>query len=186
MNVNKRGFLKAGSVLAIISAVFMLMTGGVLMSSVALVNEDFILDTYTEEIGYTRYIDADGSYYIEYFEDEDDLQPQRVEDDEIRLIAKITKVVLIVLSVVTIGLAVAQFVFAILISKNLKKDKSSKKQIITMLVLSILTSTTITAAFMIVALCLKDKPKATLENINEIAENQNVVNLQQKEDNKEE
>ena len=52
--------------------------------------------------------------------------------------------------------------------KDVKKNISSKKHIITLLVFSILSNSTLTMAFMIVALCIKDK-KVTLENINEIA-----------------
>ena len=106
--------------------------------------------------------------YIEYFEDEDDLRPTIVQDDEILLTAKIAKGAIIAMSVITIGIAIVQYIFGSKILKDVKKNIASKKHIITLLVFSILSNSTLTMAFMIVALCIKDK-KVTLENINEIA-----------------
>lgn len=168
MTATKRGFLRAGGVLALVASVFLALMGFVLVGATATIDEDFIIDTYKTEDGFAYVEEAEGGYHIEYFEDDDDLLPTIVKDDEIQLIAKLSKVVLAVMSVFIIGLAVAQFIFAILILSKLSKEKSSKKQIITLLVLSILTGSMLTAAFMIVALCLKDK-KPTLQNINEIA-----------------
>ena len=177
MTTTKKGFLKAGSIIAIISAVLSALLSFVFIFSATMIDEKFILETYETELGYTYVEEADGSYYIEYYEDEDDVmygQKVKVTEDEIELIATISKALLIALSVFVVGLSAAQFIFAILILNKMGKDKSSKAQIITLLVLSIITGTMLTTAFMIVALCLKDKPKATLENVTEIAAEQNL------------
>lgn len=188
MNQTKKNFLKAGSIIAIVSAVFMLFTGISFVSSVGVVNEELILNTITYETDYQKLENADGSYYIEYFEDEDDLRPQRLEQKDIQDIVKIAKVALIVISVVIFAVSIVQFIFGVKILKNLKKEIGKKSHIITLLVFSILTDTILTTAFMIVALCIKDK-KVTLENINDIAaqsgEQLTIEQLEKTEENKE-
>ena len=168
MNPTKRSFLKAGAILAIISAVFMVFTGISMFTLSNSVNEKFILEMYEMEYQYVKVPELDGGYHIEFFEDEDDLRPTIVQDDEIIMTAKIAKGAIIILSVITFGIAVVQYIFGNKILRNVKKNIASKKQIITLLVFSILSNSTLTMAFMIVALCIKDK-KVTLENINEIA-----------------
>lgn len=188
MNQTKKNFLKAGSIIAIVSAVFMLFTGISFVSSVGVVNEELILNTITYETDYQKFENADGSYYIEYFEDEDDLRPQRLEQKDIQDIVKIAKVALIVISVVIFAVSIVQFIFGVKILMNLKKEIGKKSHIITLLVFSILTDTILTTAFMIVALCIKDK-KVTLENINDIAaqsgEQLTIEQLEKTEENKE-
>ena len=188
MNPAKRSFLKAGAILAIISAVFMVFTGISMFTLSNSVNEKFILEIYEMEYQYVKVPELDGGYYIEYFEDEDNLRPTIVEDDEIILTAKIAKGAIIAMSVIIIGIAVVQYIFGSKILKDVKKNIASKKHIITLLVFSILSNSTLTMAFMIVALCIKDK-KVTLENINEIAsqsgEQLTIDQLENTEDNKE-
>jgi len=188
MNPTKRSFLKAGAILAIISAVFMVFTGISIFTLSSSVDEKFILEMYEMEYQYVKVPELDGGYHIEYFEDEDDLRPTIVQDDEILLTAKIAKGAIIAMSVITIGIAIVQYIFGSKILKDVKKNIASKKHIITLLVFSILSNSTLTMAFMIVALCIKDK-KVTLENINEIAsqngEQLTIDQLENTEDNKE-
>lgn len=177
MTTTKKGFLKAGSIISIIAAVLSALMSFIFISAATMIDEKFIIETYENEAGYAYFEDADGSYYIEYYEDEDDVilgVKQKVTDDEIQLIATASKTILIVLTVFVLGLSIAEFIIAILILNKLSKNESKKGLIIALLVLSIISGTMITSAFMIVALCLKDKPKATLENINEIATEQTV------------
>ena len=188
MNPTKKNFLKAGGIIAIISAVFLIFTGFSCISALSMVDEENILSTITYGIDYEYFENEDGSYYIEYFEDEDDLRPERLEQKDIQDMVKIAKGVLIGFSVLIFAISLVQFIFAVKILKNLKKGISKKSHIITLLVFSILTDTILTAAFMIVALCIKDK-KVTLENINEIAsqngEQITIEQLTQTEQNKE-
>ena len=175
MTKTKKVFLKAGSILAIVSSIFMALLGFIFIPSAALISEDFIIDTYTTEIGYTKYIAEDGSYYIEYYEDEEDYAlgiKQKVTEEDIELIATVSKTLLIVAAVLCIGFGIAEFVIGLLLLIKTNKDKTSKPLIITLLVFSVLTGSMLILAFMIVALCLKDKPKVTLENVNEIANNE--------------
>ena len=111
MNPTKRSFLKAGAILAIISAVFMVFTGISMFTLSNSVNEKFILEMYEIEYQYVKVPELDGGYHIEYFEDEDDLRPTIVEDDEIILTAKIAKGVIIAMSVITIGISRISAVF---------------------------------------------------------------------------
>lgn len=176
MTSTKKGFLKAGSILSIIASVSMALTGMVFLGISSLINEKFILKTYETETGYAYFEDTDGDYYIEYYEDEDDIvlgEKVRVTEDEIELIVEVSKAISLMLAVFILGLAISQFVISILILNKMSKDKSSKGLIIALLVLSIITGSMLTAAFMIVALCLKDKKQPTLENINEIAAENN-------------
>lgn len=185
MTKTKKGFLKAGSIISIIAAVLSALMSFIFIAAANMIDEKFILETYETEIGYTYVEESDGGYYIEYYEDEDDLHATTVTDDEIQLIVTASKTILIVLTVFVLGLSVAEFVIAILILNKLSKNESKKGLIITLLVLSILSGTMLTTAFMIVALCLKDKPKATLENINEIAIEQTVETEKPSENNEE-
>jgi len=190
MNTTKKSFLKAGAIVAIVMACFTLFSGISIALSFNLINEKTIIDTITYELDADYYEDAEGNYYIEYFEDEDDIRPERIEQEDIKTYTKLAKVFVVVASIVVIGVAIAQYIFGVKILKNLKKNISKKGHIITLLVLSILTNTMVTMAFMIVALCIKDTQKVTLQNINEIAsqsgEQLTIDQLEQEEQNKEE
>ena len=64
MNPTKRSFLKAGAILAIISAVFMVFTGVSMFLLVNSINEEFILEMYKMEYQYTKVPELDGGYHI--------------------------------------------------------------------------------------------------------------------------
>lgn len=169
MSTNKKGFIKAGSVLAIVSGAFIIMFSFILLLAGFAIDEQFVIDTYKTEPGYQYVEEADGGYHIEYNDVEDGiLLVETVTDDEIQLIVTVSKVMLFTITAFCFGLSVAEIVIASIMLNKLKKNESKKSLIITMLVLSVLVGGILTTAFMIVALCLKDK-KPTLENINEIA-----------------
>lgn len=185
MTSTKKGFLKAGSIIAIISAVLTALFSFIFIGVASIIDEELILESYETEIGYAYYEETDGGYYIEYYEDEDDLHVTVVKDEDIKQVVKFTKIVLFGMSIFVLSLSIAQFVMAILILSKMSKDKSSKGQIIALLVLSAISGTIVTAAFMIVALCLKDRPQATLENVKDIAAEQTTT-IQESKENKEE
>jgi len=182
MTSTKKGFLKAGGILAIIASVSIALFGMSFFGISNMLNEKLILETYKTESGYAYFEDADGNYYIEYYEDEEDIltgEKMRVTEDEIELAVQFGKAILTVLAIFILGLAIAQFIISILVLNKMSKDKSSKGLIIALLVLSIITGSMLTSAFMIVALCLKDKKQPTLENISEIAAENTLTEIKE-------
>lgn len=176
MSSTKKGFIKAGSILAIVASSFVILFSFIFVLAGFSVNEDFVIETYKTEPGYQYVEELDGGYYIEYNESEGSgWVTQTVTDDEIQLIVTVTRVILFTISAFCLGLAVAEMVISIIMLNKLKNNESKKGLIITLLVLSLLVGGIITTSFMIVALCLKDK-KPTLENINEIASENKIEN----------
>lgn len=159
----KKGFLKAGSIIGVIASTFLIIFGIVFFSATSLISEQDIVDSYSSEPGYNYYPETDGSYTIEYLEDG---EVYTITSEEIKMMTNVVKAVLIVLGFCCLGYAVALLVMSILVLKNANRDLAKKGQIITLLVLSALMGSVLPMAFMIVALCIKDK-KPTLENINE-------------------
>lgn len=163
MSGTKKGFLKAGSILGIVVASLLMLASVVVFSSIAMVSEEFILDSYSLEPNYNYYEEADGSYWIEYTEDGQEIT---VSDEEIEIVTDLARTTMIVIGAIFLGFAVAMLVMSIIVLKGANREQSKKGAIITLLVLSALIGNVLIMAFMIVALCLKDK-KPTLENINE-------------------
>lgn len=175
MTETKKNFIKTGSILAVIASIFIALFGFVMIPVACLIDEDFVIATYKSEPGYAYHEELDGGYYIEYTDVEDGIvQVYKVTDEDIKLVATVGRVMSILIATFCIGLGVAEFVLAVLIMNKLAKNKQNKGLIIAMLVISGLTGSVVTFAFMIVALCLKDK-KPTLENINEIAMQNQVI-----------
>ena len=54
MNPTKRSFLKAGAILAVISAVFMVFTGISMFTLSSSINDNFILEMYEMEYQYVK------------------------------------------------------------------------------------------------------------------------------------
>ena len=164
MTENKKNFIKAGSILAIIMAAFFIITGICLIPAGAKVTEESIIQALVEEDEGIYYDNADGTYYIEFPED-----GIKMTQEDVKWIENATRKFSIVIGLIIILFESACLTIAILNLVKLDKGEYKKGLIIASLVLAILNGNTITMAFMITVLCIKDKPKPTLENINEIA-----------------
>lgn len=164
MSATKKGFLKAGAILGIVFSSIMALFGIIMFSSMDIVTEDMVKNSYSIEQNYTLYEDVDGSYTIEYTDEEG--QTIVVSQEEVQLVVKVSKIVLLVIGLIIVGYSVAVMAVSILILKKVNKEVNPKGLTITLLVLSALMSSVLIVSFMIVALCLKDK-KPTLENIDE-------------------
>lgn len=164
MSATKKGFLKAGAILGIVVSSIMALFGMIMFSSMDIVTEDMVKNSYSIEQNYALYEDVDGSYTIEYTDEEG--QTIVVSQEEVQLVVKVSKIVLLVIGLLIVGYSVAVMVVSILILKKVNKEVNPKGLTITLLVLSALMGSVLIMVFMIVALCLKDK-KPTLENIDE-------------------
>lgn len=82
-------------------------------------------------------------------------------EEQIQAIVELMKMMFNVMSFYIIALAIATIPVAIKVMKN--TGNNNKGAIIALLVLSIFTANNITFAFMIVALCLKNKPVEVVE-----------------------
>lgn len=170
MSSTKRGFVKAGGILAIVASSIALLFSLIVLCISFVINEAFIVEIFKADSDY-RYVEGvGGSYYFELIdttgvESEDEII---IKSEDIELMVTTVKAVVLCSVAYCLGMSIAEMVLAILILNKLNKNEVKKGSIIALLVVSLLTGGIITAGFMIVVLCLKDK-KPTLENINEIA-----------------
>ena len=158
MNKTKKGFLTAGSIIAIISAILGILVSILLFSFGAGLKEKHIIEIYKMDEACEYHENADGSYYIIDIDEETGAETI-LKESEIELVVKIVKGFLIVAACLEIGFGVAMMIVAIQLLKATNKNEEKKGKTIALLVLSALTGEVLTLAFMIVALCLKNKQK---------------------------
>ena len=139
MNKTKKGFLIAGGILAIIGAVFAIITG----FSIAGLTIESIREGLLENAMY---------YTEEEFE------------SYVALVYNLVQIV----GYLTIVLSIINLVLGLLILVRTSNETITKKIIITELVFAILGGGMLTMAFMIAALCIKDKPDDTHDPIQTI------------------
>ena len=156
MTTTKKGFLKAGTIIGIISACLGMIFSIFLLVVGTKLQEKHIVEIYKLDTDCQYFENEDGSYY---FKDIDlELGEEEIIDEkDIEISTKIIKNMLIVASCADFVLS---FILLILSSKLLSKTKNdvySKNLTISMIVLSAITGEIIVMALMIVALCLKNK-----------------------------
>lgn len=170
MNSTKKGFIKAGTILSIVMSAFLIITGFVMFGISSLITEQNLYEVYESQAGYTITNNPDGSYEITYTDENGILQT--ITQSELQTVAKVAKSVVNVCAVVILAGAIASMTVSILLLSKVNKGKSQTGLIIANLVLDILFVGWISAAFMIVSLCLKDNiqdKKPTLDNIDTFA-----------------
>ena len=168
MTRTKRTFLYAGWILGILSSIFMLLSGVVfLIGAKAVITKDLFVESYFEDTkNYTAY-DAsnqitDNIDEVAYFVSNSS-QNEKFTIKDIETSAKILKTVVIFLGCILVGLGIAEMAFGILVINVAAKGSNKLASIITLLILSAVTGNLLTMAFMIVGLCLKNKPEITIE-----------------------
>ena len=136
MSRTKKGFLYAGTILAIIEAVFILIFGLILAGAPQVVNLQFMKDIIAEaEINY------------------------EFTDEQLLELIPTIKTALVVSSVAVLGMGTAILVIAIKLLHATRLDVYSRKLNITLLVLAAIVGDILTLGFMITVLCIKSKPK---------------------------
>lgn len=174
MSITKRRFLKAGAIISIVLSVFSLISCVSLIPTASTLNENGLVKILTQEENIKLHEVSENDYYLEVDFGDNIME---ITKSEIESLISPLKVALLIVGVVGSLLCAGEFVIAIVLLNKLK-NIVGKGLIISLLVLSITTGNFITMAFMIVALCVKDKinKEVTLENINKIAEEYNEKN----------
>ena len=163
MTKTKSGFLKAGSILGIVFAALTAMLGLVFFVGQSIVTRDFVVPIVLEcnPGEYETINNFDGSVTYKIVKDGNVEKVTTSED--VDAIIKLTKTTLATMGTLTLGISLATAALSIVVLNNTAAEKSKNGPIIALLVLSLLDCNLITFAFMIVALSMKDKPKAIEE-----------------------
>ncbi len=159
MTRTKKGFLKAGAIIGIVAAALIGILGMICFAGQTIVDRDFVVQTTfnCKENEYTTIENFDGSFTYKYV-NENGITTE-LSSKDVDTIVSMAKSLLTTTGVYGVAMAIASVVFSILVLINACTEKCKNGYIITLLVLSLLTCNVLTAAFMIVALCLKDKQK---------------------------
>ncbi len=153
MNKTRNAFVRAGSIISIVVAVLMLLVAGGVLIVRPYLTEEIFAESYLLMDG-SKHTEADGSYIIEYLDPEDGTLKE-ITEGEIELIAKTAQAIAVVVADISFVIGIAQMVLAILLLVSTSKGKKGTGLIISLLVFSTLSANLVSAAFMIVALCLK-------------------------------
>lgn len=157
MNKSAKGFLSAASILTIVSSVLAVLLAFLLFLAGSMCTESVIKDSYKDSGEYVYYEEADGSYYFVEIDEDTMTEELRIPESEIEMIAKISSAVLYITGVLNLIVPIAKLVLAIKILVNNNREKFGSASTIALLVLSIITINILESAFLIVALCLKNK-----------------------------
>ena len=137
MNGTKKAFLLAGSILGIVEAASLIMMALSLFSLIGTIDVEAVRLLLEEE----------AVLFTEM---------------ELVQITELVNVIIPAMAIYITGISVSMLVLSVVVLKQRNKGVSKKGCIIALLVISILSANIITAAFMIVALCLKDKTAAEI------------------------
>lgn len=138
MNGTKKGFMLAGGILAIIAASSFIILALILLAGRSMVDVDFV----TQIINETNLNNPNQIALTEA---------------NINMVMRLTRSMMMIGSLVLIAFAVLNLVFGIKVLKLASAKSNKNASVITLLVVSILSCNMLTAAFMIVSLCLKFK-----------------------------
>lgn len=158
MTKTKKGFLKAGAILGIIIAALVGVWGMICFAGQSIVTRDLVVQTYLEceKNEYTPIENFDGSITYKVVKDG---QIKEISSADADALVSMTKAIITAMGIYSVALAIASVVISILVLINACTDKCKYGYVITLLILSLLSFNLITAAFMIVVLCLKNKQK---------------------------
>lgn len=142
MNKTRKTFMLTGAILSIVEAGVLILVGLILFGASNMVTTGMVSEIIASDptIG-------------------------EVAEEELQAMVQLIQMMFNVMAFYVVALAVATIPVAVKVMKN--TGNNNKGAIIALLVLSIFTENIITFAFMIVALCLKNKP---VEMIDEPAE----------------
>ncbi len=139
MTKTKKGFMIAGGVLGIISSTLIILCGALLFMCIGYVNVAMLEEILAQDsIAFTS--------------------------EELSQFVTLFKQFFTVSGITLLAFGAVNLVFSILVIVNAAKGNCKKGSVITLLVLSVLTGNILTAAFMIVVLCLKNKVETNNNN----------------------
>ena len=156
MTKTKSGFLKAGAILGIIWAGFFAIFGMTLFTIQGELSHKYIIEDIMEykKTEYDTINNFDGSITYKLTKDG---ETRTIESEKLDEIIELSKKVLTVGGIYVLAFSVASLALSILVLVNSEKEKANKGLIISLLCVSVFSANILTLAFMIVALCLKDK-----------------------------
>ncbi len=144
MNNTKKAFMLAGAIISIVYFVVLIYLGFLFFVSSSMMTLDYVRQV------------VDASSY---------------DEEMLQAVLSIAKTLLNMMAIYVLVIAIVSLVFSIKVLKQSSARQNKKANIITLLVVSVLSANIITAAFMIVALCLKFEQPQT----NNLNPNQNEV-----------
>lgn len=138
MNKTRKAFMLTGAILSIVEAGVLILVGLILFGASNMVTTGMVSEIIASDptIG-------------------------EVAEEQLQAMVQLIQMMFNVMAFYVVALAVATIPVAVKVMKNTGNNK--KGAIIALLVLSIFTANIITFAFMIVALCLKNKPVEVVE-----------------------
>lgn len=138
MNKTRKTFMLTGAILSIVEAGVLILVGLILFGASNMVTTGMVSEIIASDptIG-------------------------EVAEEELQAMVQLIQMMFNVMAFYVVALAIATIPVAIKVMKN--TGNNNKGAIIALLVLSIFTANNITFAFMIVALCLKNKPVEVVE-----------------------
>lgn len=156
MSKTKRGFLKAGAIIGIVAAALIAVFGLICFMGQSIVTREFVVQATfkCKENEYTTIENFDGSFTYKFVNENGIVEELTSADAD--TVASLAKAVLTTMGVYCIAMSIASVVISVFVLLNASNDKCKIGYVIALLVLSLLTCNFITAAFMIVALCLKN------------------------------
>ena len=138
MNKTRKTFMLAGSIVSLVYAGVLILMALILFGTSNMITSEFVNEIIAQNPSLSG-----------------------ATEEQIQAIVELMKMMFNVMSFYIIALAIATIPVAIKVMKN--TGNNNKGAIIALLVLSIFTANNITFAFMIVALCLKNKPVEVVE-----------------------
>ncbi len=159
MSKTKKGLMLAGAILGIVLASLMILGGVICVGAMNVVDEQFVTKIFDEDPEYVLVPGAnEGEYTYVYTPTNGVADPSMdIDNKEVSMIVKISKVTLGVGGIVVLALAVCSLVSSIQVLKSANKGVTKKGPVITLLVFSALLGNLVTMGFMIAVLCMRDK-----------------------------
>ena len=138
MNKTRKTFMLAGSIVSLVYAGVLILMALILFGTSNMITSEFVNEIIAQDPSLSD-----------------------IAEEQIQAMVELIKMMFNLMSFYIIALAIATIPVAVKVMKN--TGNNNKGAIIALLVLSIFTENIITFAFMIVALCLKNKPVEVVE-----------------------
>lgn len=167
MSKTKKGFLNAGAIISIVLAVVFILLGVVFLGANSFINKNFVVEAYKADPEY-RDISEGEEIKFEYVGTDQTLVGTVITGEDIEIVVTLVQNVVKFFAWILIILAVLNIVLPVLVFGVVNKESDGIGSIIGLLIVSVLSFNFITMAFMITALCLKNKPKENAEQPKEI------------------
>lgn len=163
MTKTKSGFLKAGSIIGVVMSALCAVFGLICFVGQKIVTRDFVVQVVFDcaENEYTSIENFDGSITYKLYKD--GVCVKETTSEEVDAVASLTKATMTTMGVFSCCFAVAELVLSIFVLIATSNEKIKNSLIVSELVISLLAGNLLTFAFMIVALCLKNKPVEELD-----------------------